>query len=128
MRFQLRNVGRSAGADASRLLPQLLCRWEALAGLELAARDPERIHRHERAELRAMVGYVRQHLVGEKLEHRLDELRCRRTVGHAARSIRSSSSYSISAAIRPSTAYSTLRSCPFRWRRDWVRQPIAHFT
>ena len=52
----------------------------------------------------------------------------RRVRAVSACSIRSSSSYSISAAIRPSTAYSTLRSCPFRWRRDCVRQPIAHLT
>ena len=114
--IQLGKIGGRPGPDAARELAQLVLGRELLRRLQLAPRDSERVHCDERPELRAVIGRVRQHLLREELEHRLDQFGGIGTVGraHAARSIRSSSSYSISAAMRPSTAYSTLRSCPFR--------------
>src|SRR5204863_10186448 len=69
----------------------------------------------------------RKHLCLDELAHRLGELGGVRAILHQpTRSRRWSSSNSISAASRPSTASSTLRCCPERWRRDWVTAPIAH--
>ena len=96
---------------------------------ELALEDAETVRGDNGAEAEPRILDGRQDLRLEELAHGLRELGGVRAVLHQpARSRRSRSSYSTSAASRPSTASSTLRSCPERWRRDCVTLPIAHFT
>src|SRR5207245_3382918 len=94
---------------------------------ELALEDAEAVGRDERTEPKPRIVERGEDLGIDELAHRRGELRRMRSVLHQPRrSRRWSSSYSTSAASRPSTASSTLRSCPERWRRDCVSAPMAH--
>src|SRR5439155_17237017 len=95
---------------------------------DLALEDAEAVRGDERSEPKPRIVDPGEHLCLDELAHSLGELRGVRAILHQpARSRRCSSSNSISAASRPSTASSTLRCCPERWRRDWVSAPMAHF-
>jgi hypothetical protein len=73
----------TVGADRGRELGEpFLRKWIGATCLELPPRDAQRVHRHERPELQPVVVGPRQHLTGEELEHRLDQLGCIGTVRH----------------------------------------------
>ena len=94
---------------------------------ELTLEDAEAVGCDERAEPKPRIVERGKDLGIDELAHRRGELPQVRPVLHQPRrSRRWSSSYSTSAASRPSTASSTLRSCPERWRRDCVSAPMAH--
>src|SRR2546426_17406 len=94
---------------------------------DLALEDAETVRSDERAEPKPRIVDPGEHFGLDELAHGLGELRGIGPILHQpARSRRWRSSNSISAASRPSTASSTLRCCPERWRRDWVSAPMAH--
>src|SRR5262249_31242940 len=118
-----------AGADPRGQLP-LLHVVLARQLRELAPHDAERVQRHERAEAEPGIGERGEDLAGEELLDRRGELLRGGALAQSTPrcSSRRQISYSTSAPSRPRIASSTLRSCPVRWRRAWVRQPIAQPT
>src|SRR3981081_3765375 len=97
------SVGHVTGADSLGQRAPLGLGRPGLLGPELTGGYSERVHGDERAESQPGVVEPRQDLLLQELTDRFDQLVGSRTiVGHAAFSIKSSSSYSISAASRPS--------------------------
>src|SRR3954453_17560265 len=91
----------------------LLVVHELRLPVELALQDGQRVDGDERAEARAVVGLLRRDLGLEELAHRVQQLgEARAVLHHATCSRRCRTSYSTSAARRPRTASSTLRSSP----------------